>query len=378
MIRIHSHFRYTLKYCGLLTFFWSAFGYSAPSINQAKQDLNHLEKKIFIIQSNITKDLNTHHQLKNKLDHTLNKIHHTEHQQTVLKEKLMQLNTEMAQLQSQLKITALQLHHYQKALYQHLILHLHLKQEPYWKILFGAENPFEYYQRIELAQYLQQSEQTKLKELKSTEIKFHQEEKNYAQNEAKLIQLQKILANEELSYRKEQHMHQQKLTEIQEELKQKNQQLSEAKKNQANLKNLIQHLLKANTLQSLKPFTVLKHRLVPPIHQKNPFAYAEEHGLLFKADEGTSVHAVSDGKIVFSDWLNGYGYIVIIDHGWGFMTLYGNNQTLLKRVGESVNQGEVIAKVGRSGSFQKTGLYFEIRQRAKVISARSWFNTRVA
>jgi murein hydrolase activator len=97
-------------------------------------------------------------------------------------------------------------------------------------------------------------------------------------------------------------------------------------------------------------------------------------GITFFAAEGTPVYAVYSGKIVFSDWLNGYGLLLIIDHGQGFMTLYAHNQSLFKRKGSTVGTGEQIAAVGHSGGIKQNGLYFEVRKHGKTVSPREWLS----
>lgn len=87
----------------------------------------------------------------------------------------------------------------------------------------------------------------------------------------------------------------------------------------------------------------------------------EWRGLLVRADRGDAVAAVAHGQVVYADWLRGLGLLVIIDHGDGYMTLYGHNQSLYQDVGDWVQAGDVIARVGDSGGHQRTGLYFELR-----------------
>ena len=101
-------------------------------------------------------------------------------------------------------------------------------------------------------------------------------------------------------------------------------------------------------------------------------------GVLIATDYGTPVQAVSHGQVAFSDWLQGYGFITIIDHGDGFMSLYGHNETLLKQAGDWVVAGEVIATSGDSGGQPKPGLYFEIRSRGKPVNPSQWCSARAA
>ncbi len=95
-------------------------------------------------------------------------------------------------------------------------------------------------------------------------------------------------------------------------------------------------------------------------------------GLVISANEGSKVKAVSAGKVVFADWLRGFGMVTIIDHGQGYMSLYGHNQTLLKVTGEKVRKGDVISLAGRSGGQLESGVYFEIRLKGKAVNPRSW------
>lgn len=95
-------------------------------------------------------------------------------------------------------------------------------------------------------------------------------------------------------------------------------------------------------------------------------------GLFIKAAEGQEVKSVGSGRVVFADWLRGFGNLLIIDHGGGYMSLYGYNQALLRKVGDEVKAGDDIAIVGNSGGNAEHGLYFELRHLSKPIDPLSW------
>lgn len=95
-------------------------------------------------------------------------------------------------------------------------------------------------------------------------------------------------------------------------------------------------------------------------------------GVLLGAPSGSVVRSVYHGRVVFSDWLDGMGLLTIIDHGAGYMSLYGHNQDLMKEVGEWVNPGEAIGHVGDSGGQAAAGLYFEIRKDGKPVNPKRW------
>ncbi len=118
----------------------------------------------------------------------------------------------------------------------------------------------------------------------------------------------------------------------------------------------------------------MRRKLPKPVQTKPNGFQRMNQGLTFFAAEGAPVTAVYPGKVVFSDWLNGYGLLLIIDHGQGFMTLYAHNQSLFKSKGTNVIQGEQIATVGHSGGLKQNGLYFEVRHGGKAVPPLEWLS----
>jgi septal ring factor EnvC (AmiA/AmiB activator) len=99
-------------------------------------------------------------------------------------------------------------------------------------------------------------------------------------------------------------------------------------------------------------------------------------GLFIRAAEGAEVKAVAGGQVVFSEWLRGFGNLIIIDHGSQYMTIYGNNQSVLKQAGDVVKMGDTIASAGNSGGNEQSGLYFEMRHQGRAIDPLGWISTR--
>lgn len=95
-------------------------------------------------------------------------------------------------------------------------------------------------------------------------------------------------------------------------------------------------------------------------------------GVFIRAGTGTEVHAIAAGKVVFADWLRGFGNVVILDHGEGYMSVYGNNDAVLRNPGDTVRAGETLATVGSSGGQDESGLYFEIRHRGQPQDPAKW------
>ena len=95
-------------------------------------------------------------------------------------------------------------------------------------------------------------------------------------------------------------------------------------------------------------------------------------GVTIAAAEGTQVKAIHSGRVVFADYLSGSGLLLILDHGDGYMSLYAHNQSLLRKVGESVRGGTPISTVGNSGAQQGAALYFEVRHQGKPVDPAQW------
>ncbi|MET1161164.1 MAG: peptidoglycan DD-metalloendopeptidase family protein [Pseudoxanthomonas sp.] len=99
-------------------------------------------------------------------------------------------------------------------------------------------------------------------------------------------------------------------------------------------------------------------------------------GVLIGAPAGSTVTAVADGSVVFSEWMTGYGLILIIDHGNGYMSLYAHNESLLRDAGDTVKRGDALAKVGTSGGQGTPALYFELRRNGQPVDPSSWLQRR--
>jgi murein hydrolase activator len=99
-------------------------------------------------------------------------------------------------------------------------------------------------------------------------------------------------------------------------------------------------------------------------------------GLFIAARSGEEVRAIADGRVVFADWLRGFGNLLIVDHGDAYMSLYGNNEALYKRVGDEIRAGDAVAAVGASGGNVDSGLYFELRHQGRPLDPLDWVNIR--
>lgn len=131
-------------------------------------------------------------------------------------------------------------------------------------------------------------------------------------------------------------------------------------------------------------FAALKGKLRLPVRGElaNRFGSARTEGggtwrgIFIRAAEGSEVRALAPGRVVFADWLRGFGNLLIIDHGDTWLSVYGNNQSLFRQVGDTVKAGDSVAAVGNSGGNAESGLYFELRQRGQAINPLGWVSLK--
>jgi len=178
------------------------------------------------------------------------------------------------------------------------------------------------------------------------------------------------------------------LEEIRESIDSEGQHLAELLKNEQTLKNIIKSLTDmlsdiTKSSASIKSFAQLKGSLPWPSTGRIATHFGSARGdsgkrwtgVVIGSERGHDVTAVARGRVAFSDWLRGYGLLLIMDHGDGYMSLYGHNESVYKDTGEWVESGEVIASVGDSGGQSRTGLYFEIRHDGKPVNPVKWCAT---
>jgi murein hydrolase activator len=138
------------------------------------------------------------------------------------------------------------------------------------------------------------------------------------------------------------------------------------------------------TLREGRPFAELRGQLAWPVNGRVRQGFGDARaggrmrwrGMLIEAGEGTDVRAISHGRVAYSGWLQHYGLVLVLDHGDGWLSLYGHNRSVYPQVGEWVNPGDVVASVGDSGGRDRSGLYFEIRRGGDPVDPAAWLGRR--
>jgi len=161
--------------------------------------------------------------------------------------------------------------------------------------------------------------------------------------------------------------------------------LERLQREQAGLESLLRELRRAAEAgppEGHGAFARLQGRLAWPVPGRIAARYGETragglkwNGELIDTQRGVGVRAVADGRVIFADWLPGLGLLTILDHGDGYLSLYGHNERLYVAAGTRVTAGETIAAAGDSGGSPRPALYFEIRKGGRPIDPRPWFKT---
>jgi septal ring factor EnvC (AmiA/AmiB activator) len=349
------------------------------------QKIQRIDQKIHSVSG----DLKNFHSRRKKQQQRLAK---TELQLSSLTEQLHETERALKkneqtrqQLAAQQQLQTDQLKQAQNLLNKQLEQLYRLGKQPLLKLLLNNESPektgrlYTYYQYID-ANTKKQTQQIRahLQHLEKTLQITRQETKRWHTLKAKLTE-------ERQQFQSSQKQRAAILKKLDRDIKKSRHQLAALESDKKALKQAIAAIQKKR--RTAKPYTSLqklKGQLPWPtpgkvenrFHSTIADTAMRRDGVVIAAPGGQSVRAIAKGQIVFAKWLSGYGQLIIIDHGKGYMSLYGRNQKLFKKRGERVHAGEIIASVGRSGGQQKTGLYFAIRHNAKPLNPSQWCTRR--
>lgn len=263
-----------------------------------------------------------------------------------------------------------------------------LGNNSYLKMLLNQEDPatfgrmLGYYRYLSAARVAQMERlRQSLRELDEILSRLTTERQRLKEAEAGKIRQQQRLEDRRDERR-------QILAQLEQKISTRSGELSRLKRDEQRLQRLVKELRQVLTdlppdISSRKPFSDMRGQLQLPVKATISARFGEPkaagsgrwQGLLLSADEGASVRAVYRGRVAFADWLRGFGLLLIVDHGDGYMSLYSHNQLLLKQVGDWVETLEPIAQVGTSGGLRDAGLYFEIRHNGRPRNPLRWCRT---
>ncbi|AYV21616.1 murein hydrolase activator EnvC [Vibrio mediterranei] len=227
-------------------------------------------------------------------------------------------------------------------------------------------------------QYLAKARAETLEKLAQTELELAESERALELERNQIAQLLEQQKDKRNSLAKNQASRKSTVSKIRKSISSDKTYLAELQRNETRLKAEIAKAAKRNQVP-MDGLARQKGKLPWPVKGKVLHSFGTKQtgqvnwkGMVIQANYGESIKSVYSGTVVFADYLRGYGLVVLLDHGKGDMTLYGYNQTLLKKEGDKVSAGETIALAGDTGGQSSSSLYFEIRRNSKVQNPKSW------
>lgn len=359
-------------------------GYVLAADKQATQaQLSTLKKSINQVQVSLKRDQKKQSVAENTLSATEQEINELGKQIYQLDQKLLLLGDDLSGFEAEKSRLEQSLKESRGRLEKIIRQQYRLGAQPRLFMLLNQRDPEQisrmshYYDRFSAAQIAEMAQfQSLLHHLKSTHLSINSTQKSIQDNrdslQAKLAELQRLREQRQIS-----------LSAINKQVSGAQAKLKQLNLDKKRLEKLLAEIEKsvssANLTQNNKSFVSLKGKLPWPVKGKILRAYGNVKdnlsydGVLLAGTTGSTVAVVHHGRVVFSDWLRGYGLLTIVDHGDGYMSLYGQNDSLLKETGDWVSQGESIATIGSSGGNNAPGLYFAIRHKGKAINPKRWF-----
>ncbi|MAV75826.1 MAG: hypothetical protein CL691_04330 [Cellvibrionales bacterium] len=367
---------------------------SERDLASQQADLDQLISQLKEMQLALKKDIKKRSLVESQLSNTELKIGVLAAELQVLKKQAAAMAAKLVELQQQQSLLD------QKTKKQYALLAAHIKQayllneKNQLKILLNQTNPEDIDRQMNYLKFVNQARQQQLQNYRALVKKNNKLTKSIYLNQQAIDQKEAVIVGQTDRLKRLQLERQQQLLKLQSAIKNKQSAVLALERDSKAMKKLLStvaKLTKKNQKAAIKPTTVdnqgfsqAKGSLPWPIKGK-PIAFFGDkradsgitwEGITLTANIGEPIQAVFSGRVVFSDWFQGQGLLLIIDHGQGYLSLYSHNQSLLKNTGAMVVGGETIATVGNSGGQLKSGLYFEIRHNGEPQNPEHWCITR--
>ncbi|MBH0050256.1 murein hydrolase activator EnvC family protein [Pseudoalteromonas sp. SWYJZ19] len=336
------------------------------ALEQSQAEYNAQRKKIASLQKNLkSHELDIAKNAK-ALNMAEQSVRETKTQQKELQNKADELDKKHTQFQ---KVLAAQL----KSAYM-------AGGDDYSKMLLNQEDTAKFERTLSYYNYLNKARIEQIEDLKNLQQQIAQNQEELVKTQEKLELLYDEQKRRQTALLNAQSERQANLKNLQAQLNSTKSSINYLKENQQTLVTTIEELEKEKTQKiELLGLNKSKGKLDWPSKGKLEHTFGQRKhggidwkGVLIGAKEGTNINSVHNGQVVFADWLKGYGWVIVVDHGEGFMSLYGHAQTLLRDVGDMVREGETLALVGQSGGQATSGLYFEIRHKGRAVNPVKW------
>ncbi len=361
---------------------WVAEVESAP--RQREAELEALRSRIDQLQAQIKRNEGKQSDLSQRLQESERLIGRIARGLRVLRGRLARQTERVASLQRQEASQQAALEREQELLARQVRSAYSMGRQEQFRILLNQQDPATVSRMLAYYDYLNRERVRRMQDIRQQLQELAHTRKDLMEQQQQLERLQKEREARRLSLQQEQSARRQVLQGLSGELKDQASRLGRLRNDEKQLRNLLQGLqdaladVPAHSGEGI-PFTKARGKLAWPVKGHIQHSFGETKigklrwdGVMIGTPEGREVTAVHAGRVAFADWLRGFGLLLIIDHGEGYMTLYGHNQSLFKEAGDWVEPGEPVAAAGSTGGKKKSGVYFAIRRHGKAIDPRKW------
>ena len=358
--------------------------------DDSQQQLKEVESEIQTLSQDVSKNKASQAELFSQLKLQSRAVSNLNRGLLELKQKIKQQNTELNQLEQQVKQQHSS-HNDQLSALNEQVRTAYIHGQPsFLKILLNQQDPAMLSRSTSYYHYFHQARQQQLINITDTLNNLSEQQKSLFSAQKTQQRLYKQQKEKQASLDKKAKQRQATLQLLETKITDQDSRLAFLHEQEKSLHSLLNSLNKPvsnkaiNSIPLQSSFAKRVGALSWPVKGKILARYGSSRnlgkltwqGILIAAPAGNDIVASAPGQIVFADWLRGFGLLVIIDHGDQYMTLYGNNETLLKQVGDTVMTGELIAQSGDKGVRQHAGLYFEIRHKGSPTNPLKWLSKK--
>ena len=363
----------------------TSWAIAADDLQQKSRELEQVKARIEQLSSQFSSVKGEFQQQSNDLQQTEKQIGKIARRIRVVRQSLRLQQRRMGALEQERADTRLQLDRHRQVLEQQIRAAYAMGRQEKIKILLNQQDPAVVSRVMVYYDYLNAARLQQMKLIQENLQRLTDLEREIAAEERRLQQLQTREEQEKQQLELAQAGRQKAITRLSRTLKSKGQELEGLRSNEKQLQSLLENIQEALAdipvdPAAHNPFKTRKGKLSWPSKGRLAASFGSSRevgklrwdGVLIAAPEGREVRAVHHGRVAFADWLRGFGLLLIIDHGDGYMSLYGHNQSLFKETGEWVEPGEVVGLVGSSGGRSSAGVYFGIRYRGEPQNPKHW------
>ncbi len=348
-----------------------------------QDDLEKLRKRISALQQDFDKSSESRAEAADNLRESERAISNSNRRLHELAQQQQSANRELSQLQQRASAIDRELQG-QQAMLGRLLYQQYMDggEQEYLKLLLNNDDPNQVARELRYYEYIARNRAATLQSLRNGRARLQAVTDQARKKSDEIASLQAEERDQRQLLERDKHAHQLMLNKISQQMKQQRREIGHLQRNESRLSQLVEklaHVLPDTQTDSVA-FKSLRGKLALPVKgrvtnkfgARRPESTMPWTGWFLRTSPSQPVKAVAAGRVVYADWLRGFGNLLIIDHGQGYMSLYGNNETLYKQVGDSLRGGDLIATVGSSGGNADSGLYFELRFEGKPFDPGKW------